>query len=120
MQPVLGSTYFLVAGASNLQEEEEFGSSHVFGCYSAVALADARALHAFRSLLGSTLLADRHWQQGAYTCEVCSGSKGHMCVRCGMQSCHLASQEIEDLGILMPTGIGSSIQHMVVWSSRQA
>ncbi|KAF5834756.1 hypothetical protein DUNSADRAFT_8444 [Dunaliella salina] len=52
------------------QEEEELGSSVVFGCYSAVTLADARALHALGSVLGTTLLADRHWQQGAYTCEV--------------------------------------------------
>lgn len=43
------------------QEDEEMWQ--VYGCYAAVALADARALQALRTSL-PTLLADRHWQVG--------------------------------------------------------
>lgn len=56
-----------------MQEEEDGTSLVVFGCYTAVALADPRVLLALPALLGAKLLYDRHWQKGAYTCEVSMG-----------------------------------------------
>lgn len=49
--------------------QEDADTWQVYGCYCAVSLADARALQALRASLPA-LLSDRHWQQGAYTCEV--------------------------------------------------
>lgn len=51
-------------------QADDGSEHHVYGCYAAVVLADARALHALKNSLGNSLLMDRHWQQGAYTCEV--------------------------------------------------
>ncbi len=41
----------------------------VFGCYSAVALADPRALQEARQNLGE-VLESRAWRKGAYDAEV--------------------------------------------------
>lgn len=62
----------------------------MYGCYAAVALADARALQALRSgLSASSLMCDRHWTQGAYMCEVRGWAHRHTegAWVCGVTAC---------------------------------
>ncbi|PNH08736.1 hypothetical protein TSOC_004689, partial [Tetrabaena socialis] len=59
--------------------EEEVSELVGYGSYAAAAMVDVRALNALRQALG-LVLADRHWQWGAYQGEVVPALVGDMAV----------------------------------------